>query len=204
MSESNPFEKPVQASTAEAYQTPESQPSGPVSIPTSLMVISIIGILLSLLSLSGVCFQGAALAMTDMMMDMMPDEETKDAMRKLMDLQFIPMIAQLALSLVVAPLLLVGCIGCLTRKPWSRGLMKIGIIGSMLLSIMGLGILAWITLFHWETLAAPNANQPGGEMMSMVGHVIGVGYQLIVLGFLVWALIAIGSQKTAAFYERIK
>ena len=197
----NPFEKPVPASTAEAYKTPESQPSGaPKSIPTTLMVISIVGLILGVFGLLGVCMGGISLAMSDMIADVMPDEESKDAMRKLFDLQFIPNLIQLALSTIVAPLLLAGSIGCLTRKPWSRGVMKLAIVGSIISYLFGMGAGAWMMLFHSETLSAPNANQPGGQAMTMVIQIFTYGFLFAILVFFIWAFFAMGSKKINDFY----
>jgi len=121
----------------------------------------------------------------------------------LMDMQFIPQIIQLVISIVVAPILVAGCIGCLTRKPWSQGLVKIGILGSILSSVVSLGIAAWMLLFHWDKVVAPQAGQPGGEMVAMVSQAIPIGIMLITLGFFVWALIAMGNKKITAFYDSL-
>jgi len=197
MSDVNPFEAPIEASGSGAYGP------GPVKIPTSLMVISIIGLIFGLFGLLGVCFGGVGLAMSQSIVEMVPDEEAKVAMREMMDLQFIPTVIQLALSLFVAPLLIAASIGCLTRKSWSEGLMKIALMGSILSSVVGLGLTAWLLLFHWDAINAPNAAQPGGEAITIVSQVIGVGMALAFLGFYIWGLIAMGGKTIKSFYDQI-
>ena len=203
MSEQNPFSKPIDATVVEAYQPPQGAPSGPLKIPASLMTIAIIGMILAAFGLFGVCIGGAGLAMTEMFVDFMPDEDAKVAMRELFDLQFIPSLIQIAISAIVAPLLLVAGIGSLTRKPWSEGLMKLALIGSILSSVIGLGISAWLTLFHWDVINAPNAAQPGGETITIFSQALNIGFQALFLIFFVWALIAMGGKTISTFYNNL-
>ena len=203
MSDANPFEeKPVEATIAETYN-PAQGPPGPVPIPTSLMIISIIGLLFGLFGLLGVCAGGASLAMSETFINVMPDEDTKVAMREMMELQFIPSIIQLGLSLIVSPLLVAACIGCFTRQTWSQGLMKLAMLGCILSSLVGLGIYAWMILYHWDAIKAPNAGQPGGEAITMFSQAFSIGLAVLALGFYIWALIAMGGKTITAFYDRI-
>ncbi|MEL7338375.1 MAG: hypothetical protein AAFN70_19460 [Planctomycetota bacterium] len=203
MTGENPFSKPVEATVVEAYKTPQGAPSGPLKIPASLMAIAIIGMILGAFGLFGVCAGGAGLAMTEMIIDVMPDEDAKVAMRDLLDLQFIPTLIQLGISVIVSPLLMVAGIGCLTRKSWSKGLMKLALVGSILSTLVGMGITAWMTLFHWDAINAPNAGQPGGDALTMFSQAIGIGFQVAFLIFFIWALIAMGGKTISTYYNNL-
>ena len=91
MSDANPFEEQpvVEATITESYN-PEQGPPGPEPIPTSLMIISIVGLLFGLFGLLGICLSGGSLAMSEMIVDFLPNEDAKAATRELLDLQFIP------------------------------------------------------------------------------------------------------------------
>lgn len=203
MSDANPFEEqPVEATVTESYN-PAQGPPGPVPIPTSLMIIGIVGLLFGLFGLLGICLSGGSLAMSEMIVNFLPNEDAKAATRELLDLQFIPTIVQLGLSLIVSPLLLVACIGCLTRQTWSQGLTKLAMLGCILSSLIGLGFNAWLILFHWDKVNAPNAGQPGGEMATIITQVFVFGFAVVALGFYTWALIAMGGKTITAFYDKI-
>lgn len=203
MSDANPFDPPVEATVADAYN-PGQGPPGPEPIPKSLMFIGILGVIFGLLGLLGICSGGAVLVMSEMFVGLVPGgEDVKEAMRELMELQFIPSIVQLALSLIVSPLLVTACVGCLTRQLWSQGLTKIAMIGCIVSSLVGLALTAWMLLFHWETLMAPNRAQPGGEMATIVGQVFAIGLVIAQLVFYFWALIALRGKTITAFYEKL-
>ena len=208
MSDANPFEAPSNEESSNApvqatLSPPPQVPAGPVPIPTSLLVICIVGLVLGLFGLFGTCMGGGMLAMSEMLIDVLPDEDAKAATRELLDLQFIPTIIQLVLSVIISPLLLAACIGALIRKRWSQGLLKLALIGSIISSILTLGVTLWLMLFHWEALVAPNAGQPGGEIATIVGQVMAVGFSVIGLAFFVWSFFALGNKKITAFYEAI-
>ena len=204
MSDANPFEEQpvVEATITESYN-PEQGPPGPEPIPTSLMIISIFGLLFGLFGLLGICLSGGSLAMSEMIVDFLPNEDAKAATRELLDLQFIPTIIQIGISLIVSPLLVVACIGALTRQTWSQGLMKLSLLGCILSSLIGLGIAAWTIFFHWDMLNAVNSGQPGGEMFTIVSQGLTIGFVVVTLGFYIWALIAMGGKTITAFYDKI-
>lgn len=205
MTEPNPFEKQADPVTQAYASGPSNQYAKP-PIPTGLMVISIIGLLLGLFGILGTCAGGIGLFASSALTDLMPDEEAKKAMTDLMDLQFIPSIIQLLLGLVVSPILIAGCIGCLVRKPWGQGLMKLALMGSILSAVVGLGIAVWMTMFHIDLIAAPNAGQLGKEQatsFAYLGQIIGILMQVAFLGFYFWALMYMGSKKVNDFFDQV-
>ena len=146
---------------------------------------------------------GVGLAASGALVDMVPGEDVKKSMQELFDLQFIPAMIQLAISLFVSPMLIAASIGCLTRKSWSQGLMKISLLGSILSSVVGLGVAAWMLLFHWDKIVAPSVAQGQPEWVAVSGQLFGMGISVLVLCFFIWALIAMGGKKIVAFYDQI-
>ncbi|QEG21679.1 hypothetical protein [Mariniblastus fucicola] len=208
MSENNPFEKSVQDSVVEAYAPAPTGAPGPKSIPTGVMVVGIIGLLLGLLGLMGVCIGGFSLGMTETFVKLMPGEDVQEAFQKVMDLQFIPTLIQLTLSLILSPMLIAACIGCLTRKAWSGGLLKISLMGMIFSSVVSLLITVWLMLFHSDTLLAPSVAQMGGNVDAAkpgfyVGQAIAIGFALLYLVFFIWALIYARGKRATEYFDRI-
>ena len=147
----NPFEKPIE-NTPAPYASP-GQINHPESIPTGALVISIIALLLGLVGILGSCGGVVTVLASDMLAEMVPNEEGKAAMKELMGITFLPTVIQTIIGFAVSTLVIVASIGCLTRKTWGRGLMKIGMLGSILYSLASMGVTLWLTLTHAKTMA---------------------------------------------------
>jgi len=200
MSDHNPFEKPVD-NTPSPYNTPGARES----IPTGVMVISIIALLLGLMGLFGSCFGAAVLLSSDFFVGLMPDQESKDAMREMMAEQFVIGIIQSVVSLIVSALLVAGAIGCLTRKPWGASLIRLGMFASILTALLGIGMTIWTVLFNAEQMAGANAGQMGKEQALQFFYVqqgIAIVMMLVFLGFYIFGAIYFGRQSVRDFFDR--
>lgn len=196
----NPFEKPVEPNP---YST--SGPPVRESIPTGVMVVSIIGLILGILGLFGSCSGAAMMFASDFFANLVPDEESKEAMRKMLATQFVPVLIQSVIGLAASLLLVLASIGCLTRKPWGGNWMRMAMFVSILSTVVSLAMTLWLTLFHADTLSAPNAAQFGEQQAKQVFYASQAFSILIVvamLGFYIFGAIYFGKQPVKDFFDR--
>ena len=192
----NPFEQPTVPQSNEAY------PTGPVGFPTAVMVICILCLILGLFGLFSACAGGGTLAAAESLAQIMPAEARED-FQKQMDLQFIPLIFQTVIGAIFAPLMVVASIGCLIRKPWGRSLLVIAAIGFIVWNLVGIGVAAWMTIFHIDTLAGPNAASLGKDtavQMAYAGQIFAIVLSAVFMCFYIFAATHMNRKSVKDFF----
>lgn len=193
----NPFESPVAKN--------DIGPQSPQPFPTTVLVICILCLILGLLGFFGVCSAGGLLLGAEAMANLMPPE-AKDDFLKSINLQFVPMLVQVALGVIFSPLMVVACIGCFTRKPWGRKLLVIANAGFVLWNLLSVGTAIWLTIFHIDALAAPNAPTMGKEgavQMAYFGQIFAIAFAFAFLAFYAFAAIYMRKQSVVEFFDGV-
>ncbi len=204
MTDHNPFEKPIE-NTPVSTGANVGVPSAPESLPTGVMVVSIIALLLGVFGLLGTCIGGASLLASESLMGFLP-EEAQEATKNAMEIQFVPGMVQLVTGLLLSVMLVVAAIGCLTRKPSGAGLMRISMIGCVLNSLLGIGLVIWMTLFHADTLAAVNSAQGMSEEQGMqmfyATQIFTIVFVAALMCFYAFGAYYFGKQNVTDFFDR--
>ena len=136
----NPFESPYNQPAAHPEQASEPFP-GPA------LAISIICLILGILGLFGLCFQGLALGFQSSLMEFansMPQPPAQREFNRLnIDAQqsmLAPWIVLMVINAFVALMLVVGAVGCLQRKSSGRSTLRLGILLAIFYSILKLAV----------------------------------------------------------------
>lgn len=121
------------------------QPSHSQSIPKPswLTFVLIMSLIIGLLGLIGNVFVVISPFFSEWIQSLTPKpeqtEEQMEAARQLNELQmegYIPSLLFAILNFIVAPLLVIGALGGLARKPWTTKVLKIGFIMAIVLNVL--------------------------------------------------------------------
>lgn len=198
----NPFAKPEIVSGSPKVS--QKAPGGLTALLIICLVLGILGLFMS-------CMGGAALALQGPLQEWQQEmgDPAQQAMQKeiqtTQEPYFIPSLIMVGLNFIVAPLLTIGAIGGLNRKPWGHKLLGFGlllaifyvVVNSVLkiiMQVMTMGPIAKITEKAMaEQGAAGGPQAQTAEMMGGLMQVIGIGaiviaaiWGLMLLGFYVW------------------
>ena len=83
--------------------------------------------------------------------------------------------------------------------------MRMAMLTCIFSSLVSLGVTLWLTLFHADTMAAPNAAQLGeaqAKQIFYLGQAFGVGLIAVMMGFYIFGAIYFGKQKVKDFFDR--
>ncbi len=188
----NPFAQP----------DPEIQLAKPIvaqKAPGGLTAIFIICLVLGILGLSGSCLAVGMLALQPQLNQMQQAGGQQAAVQKKMEAiqkqQFIPNIIINGLNFIVAPLLILGAIGGLNRKPWCYKVLSVGLILAVFFTVFK----TVMTIIAQLSALAPmqemmeqqmkNNNQQGAEF---AGLIMQITFYAIIAFAVIWALILLG------------
>lgn len=186
----NPYEQPTADSSLKPF-------------PTDLMVICIICLVLGVFGMFGTCMGGIGIA-GSFFSDMIPDEEIRKNMNEQMSVQFVPLVIQVLLGVVLSPLMVVACIGCLTRKDWGRSLCAMACIGFVIWNVLSIGASIWLLVFHTDVLAKqsmPTFGEETAKHFVFAGQIVGIMMALLFIGFYIFAAIYMKRKTTIDFFD---
>jgi hypothetical protein len=114
----------------------------------------------------------------------------------------------LGLNFIVAPLLVIGAIGGLNRKPWAHNLLSIGLLAAIfyviikivLTIIMQVMTMGPIAKAMEKAMAEQGGN--GGQAAGMVGSAMQIGIIVGIIFVAVWGLILLGFYVWGWLYLR--
>lgn len=198
----NPFETPASMSTP--YETPPPGGRAPTSAPGGLTIICIFCIILGALGLLGSCLGAAGTLMQSQIQEMQQnvgDANQRAMQKKLAEVQDtykIPNLVIILANFVVAPCLLAGGIGVLSRKMWGAKILKIGLlmaiayvaIRTVVGAIMQMSMMA--PMKEAMKQGAPNAQgaQAAESIMTgafYAGLIFSIIWALVLIGFYLWS-----------------
>ena len=213
----NPFEspqrQPVEAQVAHPGKTNNALP-GPA------LAISIICLILGVLGLFGLCFQGLALGFQSSLMefaDSVPQPPAQKEFNRLnmaaQQSMLIPAIVLMATNLFVAGLLVAGGIGCLKRTSSGRSTLRLGLLAAIFYSLLKLAL---TIASYFVTMGAIRkgvseyqGNVPieqfeslvtAGNIGAIVGCVIGSLFIVALAIFYLWARFYMGKDKLDPYF----
>jgi hypothetical protein len=198
----NPFATPEIVSGSPKVS--QKAPGGLTALLIICLVLGILGLLMSCLSGAALAFQGPLQEMQQGMGDPAQQAMQKE-IQSTQEPYIIPSLIMVGLNFIVAPLLTIGAIGGLNRKPWGHKLLGIGLVLAIfyvvvksvltiIMQVMTMGPIAKITEKAMaEQGAAGGPQAQTAEMMGGLVQAIGIGAiiyvavsGLILLGFYVW------------------
>lgn len=189
----NPFETPTSMSSTERM-VPRGGPI-PAKAPGGLTAICIVCIILGSLGLVGACMGTAGTLMQDQLQSIQQnvgDANQRKLNKAIAEIQkdyFIPNLVLILVNFVVAPSLLAGGIGVLTRKSWGPKFLRVGLLMAAAFVLIRVVVAAIIQ----SSMIGPMKeamNKMGGNQAAE-GFVMGAFYFGIALSVL-WALALVG------------
>ena len=138
----NPFDTP-QSEPVEASLSHSNKKNDP--LPGPALAISIICLILGVMGLFGLCFQGLSLGFQSSLMDFansMPQPPANREFNRMnvaaQQSMLVPGIVLMVVNLFVAGLLVAGGIGCLKRTSSGRSTLRLGLLAAVFYSLLRL------------------------------------------------------------------
>ena len=207
------------------FATPEivsATPKAPQKAPGALTAILIICLVMGILGLLGSCMGAAGLAFQGQIQGMQQNmgDPAQQAMQKelqtIQNQQLIPNLIMVGLNFIVAPLLTIGAIGGLNRKPWGHKLLSIGLLVAMFYVVIKLVISIIMQVMTMgpmtKAMEKAMAEQGGAEAQAagviggamqigiIVGIVIAAVWGLLLLGFYIWAWMYLRKDEVMSYF----
>jgi hypothetical protein len=177
--------------------------------PGALTAILVICLIMGIMGLLGSCMGGVALGVQNSLqlqganMGDPAQQAIQEKMQEMQSQQFIPNVIMIGLNFIVAPLLIIGAIGCLSRKAWGHGLLVKGllvavfyvVVKTVLTIVIQVATMGSVGEVMQEAMAQQGGAPPqAAEMMGgamkigmVVAIVFAVGWALLQLGFYIWS-----------------
>ena len=198
----NPFETPASMSTP--YQTPPSGGRAPTAAPGGVAVICIFCIILGALGLLSSCIGAIGTGFQSQIQEMQQnvgDPNQQAMQKKLAEIQntyTIPNLVLILANFIVAPCLLAGGIGVLSRKMWGAKILNIGLLMAIgyvaIRTVIGM-IMQFSMMGAFKDAVKQGAgNAQGAQAAESImtgafyaGIIFGVIWALILIGFYLWS-----------------
>ena len=201
----NPFATPEVVS--ETPKAPQKAPGALTAILIICLVMGILGLLGSCIGAGGLAFQGQIQGMQQNVGDPAQQALQKE-MQRIQNQQMIPNLIMIGLNFIVAPLLTIGAIGGLNRKPWGHKLLSIGLLGAIFYVLIRLvvTIIMQVMTMGPMSKAMEDAMAKGGgaeaQAAGMIGNAMQIGIIIGIVITVVWGLLLLGLYIWSWMYLR--
>ena len=205
----NPFKS--QSDEPSPFATPVSPVSpgaaSPQSAPGALTPILVFCLILGIFGLIGTCLGGAGLAMmsaSEQLFENVPMPEEQKEFNKLniaaQKGSLVPNIVLLVINLCIAPMLIIGTIGCFKRKEASRVFLRLALLAAIIYSVLKIvGTIyayfnanAALTASIEKLKDSPmydglKSQQDASQLITVGSIVFSIVLAVAILGFYLWA-----------------
>ncbi len=193
----NPFATPEPVSGNTGPKVNQKAPGGLTALLIICLVMGILGLLGTCLGAGALALQGQIQGMQQNMGD--PSQQAmQKKMEEIQSQQLIPNLIMIGLNFIVAPLLIIGAIGGLNRKPWAHNLLGIGLLAAIFYTVVRIAVtiimqvmtMGPITKAMEETMAEQGEAQ--AKAAEIFGGAMQIGIIIAIIFAAVWGLLLLG------------